>query len=167
MRAVCLIEGSLYTSEGLLLFRIVNTTVTLIFSFCLLSLSLSYSGFPHTFSASVKSTAIILNQDVFTDFLTLALCYHVQLEKHYWESGIITLCMFVCLCGVKEIEGHCSGCVSVNLVPLCGTLTLLYKGYFIFCCCVFPLYCSHLLSSLLSPLYSIISFILHSEQSHS
>lgn len=65
---VCLIEGSLYTSEGLLLFLIVNTTVTLILSFYLLSLSLSYSIFPHIFSVAVKSMAIILNQDVFTDF---------------------------------------------------------------------------------------------------
>lgn len=78
---MCLIEGSLYTSEGLLLFSTVNTTATLIFSFYLLSLSLSFSVFSHIFSVSDKSMDIILNQDVFTDFPTLALCYQCQLEK--------------------------------------------------------------------------------------
>ncbi len=55
-------------------------------------------------------------------------------------------------------EGHWSGCISINLAALCGTLSLPYMKYFLFA--FFPLS----LSSLLSLFSSIISsFMLYAE----
>ena len=92
-----LIEGSLYTSKGLLLCHIVNTIVILIFSLCLLSLSLSYSVFPCIFSFSFKSMTIILNHNGFTDFSNTnsMLSCSAGIEQQDWESRVITL--FVCV----------------------------------------------------------------------
>lgn len=127
-REQCLIEGSLYTSEELLLFHTVNSVVTLIFSLYLLSLSFSYA----TISVSVKSTAIILNQDVFTDFPTLTLYCRAQLEKRRTAERVV--CRHVCV-----------------------ELTLHRKRFFFFCCYVFSSFVLTYLSSLLSLLSSIIS----------
>lgn len=157
---MCLIEGSLYTSKGLLLFHIVNTTVTLIFSFYLLSLSHSYSVFRHIFSMSVKSTAIIPNQDVFPDFPntgTMLSCSAGR-EGHCWEIGVITLCVSM---WVWKTERCCSGCLSVNLAALCGTLNLFYKEYFSFAV-MFFLYLLSFQLCLLFPQSSLL-FLLKAE----
>lgn len=122
---MCLIEGSLYTSEARLLFHTVNTMVTLSFSPCICCPSLFLIVFPHIFSVSLKSTAIILNQDVFTDFFS----------SSNLENRVIIMCVCAYLCGCAWQRG-CSGGISVNLAALCGILFtnyIFWDVFFLFC----------------------------------
>lgn len=86
-----LIEGSLYTSEGLLLFHIVNSAVTLISIMYLL-----FAAYLILFClcTNVLCFCSAIDSGLFTDFPTLRLYCHTELRRR-GLCGFNAVCVFV------------------------------------------------------------------------
>lgn len=119
-----LIEGSLYTSEGLLLFHTVNTAITSIFPSYFVVLKPLGSPFLRIVSVS----AAVQNQDVFSDFTSTATTQPPPEEQRRSLRGAGShQCLDVRACELESVLQWL--CISKS--GSCAQFYLLHKESFV------------------------------------